>query len=88
MPRNGPSDGRPSGQRHETDHRQYNGPAQGNHLFVTHIDALHGNPHDGHTLKAAVAAGDAWSGVTVEKVYVDKGYRGHGMDRFMVWRSG
>jgi IS5 family transposase len=26
--------------------------------------------------------------VTVEKVYVDKGYRGHGMDRFMVWMSG
>jgi IS5 family transposase len=26
--------------------------------------------------------------VTVENVYVDKGYRGHGMDRFMVWISG
>jgi IS5 family transposase len=56
--------------------------------FVTHIDALHGNPYDGHTLKGAVAASEAWSGVTVEKVYVDKGYRGHGMDRFMVWMSG
>lgn len=27
--------------------------------FVTHIDALHGNPHDGHRLKAAVAASEA-----------------------------
>jgi IS5 family transposase len=52
--------------------------------FVTHIDALHGNPYNGHTLKDAVAASEAWSGMTVEKVYVDKGYRGHGMDRFMV----
>jgi IS5 family transposase len=56
--------------------------------FVVHIDALHGNPYDGHTLKAAVGGAEAWTGVTVKRIYVDKGYRGHGLDRFKVWRSG
>ncbi len=56
--------------------------------FVVHIDALHGNPYDGHTLKAAVAATEAWTGVTVKRIFVDKGYQGHGLDRFKVWRSG
>jgi len=56
--------------------------------FVVHIDALHGNPYDGHTLKAAVEAAQAWTGVTAKRIYVDKGYRGHGLDRFKVWRSG
>jgi len=56
--------------------------------FVVHIDALHGNPYDGHTLKAAVAAAQEWTGVTVQRVYVDKGYQGHGLERFKVWRSG
>jgi IS5 family transposase len=26
--------------------------------------------------------------VTTKRIYVDKGYRGHGLDRFKVWRSG
>jgi IS5 family transposase len=56
--------------------------------FVVHIDALHGNPYDGHTLKAAVETAQEWTGVTVKRVFVDKGYQGHGMDRFMVWKSG
>ena len=56
--------------------------------FVVHIDALHGNPYDGHTLKAAVEAAQEWTGVTVKRVFVDKGYQGHGMDRWMVWKSG
>lgn len=36
--------------------------------FVVHIDALHGNPDDGHTLKAAVEAAQAWTGVTVTRL--------------------
>lgn len=56
--------------------------------FVVHIDALHGNPYDGHTLKAAVASVEAWTGVAVQRIYVDKGYQGHGLDRFKVWKSG
>ncbi|CCG42804.1 IS5 family transposase [Magnetospirillum molischianum] len=64
-----------------------NRPAAGGH-FVLHIDARHGNPYDGHTLKAAVEATEAWTGVTPRRIYVDKGYRGHGLDRFKVWISG
>ena len=56
--------------------------------FVIHIDALHGNPYDGHTLKAAVKAAQAWTGVAAKRIYVDKGYAGHHLDRFKVWRSG
>jgi IS5 family transposase len=56
--------------------------------FVVHIDALHGNPYDGHTLKAAVEAAEDWTGVAAKRIYVDKGYQGHHMDRFKVWRSG
>ena len=56
--------------------------------FVLHVDALHGNPYDGHTLKPAVEAVQAWTGITVERIYVDKGYQGHGLDRFKVWKSG
>jgi IS5 family transposase len=56
--------------------------------FVIHIDALHGNPYDGHTLKAAVEATQEWTGVTVKRIFVDKGYQGHGLDRFRVWKSG
>jgi IS5 family transposase len=56
--------------------------------FVVHIDALHGNPYDGHTLKGAVEAAEAWTGVAAKRIYVDKGYGGHGLNRFRVWRSG
>ena len=64
-----------------------NGRAAGGQ-FVVHIDALHGNPYDGHTLKAAIEGVQAWTGVTVQRVFVDKGYRGHDFDRFKVYRSG
>lgn len=56
--------------------------------FVVHIDALHGNPYDGHTLKAAVEGAEAWTGVAAKRIFVDKGYRGHGLNRFKVYRSG
>lgn len=57
--------------------------------FVLHARALHGNPFDGHTLKAAVADIEAISGVEVKRIHVDKGYRGHDYaDRFKVWITG
>lgn len=39
--------------------------------------ALPGNPYDGHTLKGAIASTERLTGRTIERVYVDKGYRGH-----------
>ena len=55
-------------------------------LVLTHkeglllsIQALHGKPYDGHTLKAALEGAKMNSGKEVEVVYVDRGYRGHGV---------
>ena len=58
--------------------------------FVLHTKALPGNPYDGHTLKAVIEGAQAITGAEVQKVYVDKGYRGHDATdhRFRVYRSG
>jgi IS5 family transposase len=39
--------------------------------------AFEGNPYDGHTLAATLEQTAALTGVEPERVYVDKGYRGH-----------
>jgi IS5 family transposase len=44
--------------------------------WVVGVDALHGNPYDGHTLKAAHAQVWKITGVKPEEIFVDKGYRG------------
>ena len=45
--------------------------------FVLHAKALPGNPYDGHTLGAVIAATERLTGRDIERAYVDKGYRGH-----------
>lgn len=45
--------------------------------FVLHAAALPGNPYDGHTLKDMIAATERLTGCSIERAYVDKGYRGH-----------
>ena len=45
--------------------------------FVLHARALPGNPYDGHTLAAIIEATEKLTGCAIERVYVDKGYRGH-----------
>lgn len=45
--------------------------------FVLHINALPGNLYDGHTLKATIKDTERLTGRAIERVYVDKGYRGH-----------
>ena len=40
--------------------------------------ALHGNPYDGHTLKAALEQVQRIAGADPKQVFVDMGYRGHG----------
>ena len=45
--------------------------------FVLHAAALPGNPYDGHTLKQAIEGAERLTGRTIERAYVDKGYRGH-----------
>jgi IS5 family transposase len=45
--------------------------------FVLHATALPGNPYDGHTLRAVIEDTQHLTGREIERVYVDKGYRGH-----------
>ena len=44
--------------------------------WVVGIKALHGNPYDGHTLKAAHAQVEQLTGVKPTALFVDRGYRG------------
>ena len=50
--------------------------------FVVAMQAHHGNPYDGHTLAADLAAAQRIIGRALENtdVYVDRGYRGSGYD--------
>ena len=50
--------------------------APGGH-FVLHAGALHGRPYDGHTLEGVLAEQIDWTGITPERIYVDRGYQGH-----------
>ena len=45
--------------------------------FVLNAKALPGNPYDGHTLKGAIEDTERLTGCSIERAYVDKGYRGH-----------
>ena len=45
--------------------------------FVLHAKTLPGNPYDGHTLRAIIEDTQRLTGREIERVYVDKGYRGH-----------
>ena len=57
--------------------------------FVLHAKALHANPFDGHTLGPAIADVQRMTGIEVQRIHVDKGYRGHNHPhRFRVWISG
>ena len=57
--------------------------------FVTHIKAFHENPYDGHTLEEVIAEMERWTGIEVERIYVDKGYQGHDYpNKFKVYKSG
>ena len=51
--------------------------------------ALHGNPFDGHTLGQIIADLQKRTGDEVQRIHVDKSYRGHNYpNRFRVWISG
>jgi len=46
--------------------------------WIVASSLMEGNPYDGHTLAATLAATENVTGVAVTDAYVDKGYRGHG----------
>jgi IS5 family transposase len=45
--------------------------------FAIHVKALPGNPYDGHTLATVIPDMEALVGNTLQRAFVDKGYRGH-----------
>jgi transposase, IS5 family len=59
--------------------------------FVTHVKALPGNPYDGHTLQTVIPEMEALIGNIIERLVLDKGYRGHNAPpdyKFRVFISG
>jgi transposase, IS5 family len=46
--------------------------------WIVGVEALHGNPYDGHTLSGAIGQVERLTGQTPNAVMVDQGYRGHG----------
>jgi transposase, IS5 family len=46
--------------------------------WIVGVEALHGNPYDGHTLREAIQQVERLAGQTPNDVMVDQGYRGHG----------
>jgi IS5 family transposase len=46
--------------------------------WIVGVEALHGNPYDGHTLGGAIEQVERLTGQTPNHVMVDQGYRGHG----------
>jgi IS5 family transposase len=45
--------------------------------WILGIQAFHGNPYDGHTLKDSLSQVKKLTGWSAKEVYVDLGYRGH-----------
>jgi IS5 family transposase len=63
-------------------------PSKAGH-FVLHTAALHGRPFDGHTLRPMIEAMQTWTGIEPNRIYVDKGYRGHDYPKKLrVFKSG
>jgi IS5 family transposase len=56
--------------------------------FALSAQALHDNPYDGHTLKEALTHAEMLSGVPIDKAFVDKGYKKHGVEHKQVYLSG
>lgn len=44
-------------------------------------------PYDGHTLQSQIAQVECLTGAKVERAYVDRGYRGHGLVAPQVYLS-
>ncbi|PRX31875.1 transposase, IS5 family [Meinhardsimonia xiamenensis] len=49
--------------------------------FVLGARTLPGNPYDGHSLAAQIDQTERLTGRRVKRVYADRGYRGHGVER-------
>lgn len=48
--------------------------------LVIASQSIAGNPYDGHTLKSALTKSEELTNIKIKSVFVDKGYKGHGID--------
>ena len=56
--------------------------------FVIGMQALPGNPYDGHTLAGSLEQVQRITGLLPTEAYVDRGYKGHGITTLSVWIAG
>lgn len=56
--------------------------------FVVGMRSMPGNPYDGHTLHEALEQVEILTDVCPKRAFVDRGYRGHGVDGTEVFVSG
>lgn len=56
--------------------------------FVVGIRSMPGNPYDGHTLPEALEQVEILTGTRTKRAFVDRGYRGHGVETADVYISG
>ena len=56
--------------------------------LVIGMRTLPGNPYDGHSLREALEQTEILTGVRPQAAYVDRGYRGHGIESTVVYISG
>ena len=56
--------------------------------FVVGMRSLPGNPYDGHTLHEALEQVEILTEQRPEMAFVDRGYRGHGVETVKVFISG
>jgi IS5 family transposase len=56
--------------------------------FVVGMRSMPGNPYDGHTLGEALEQVEILTGTRTKRAFVDRGYRGHGLETADVFISG
>ena len=56
--------------------------------FILGSEALVGNPYDGHTLKQVIENAEKITNKPIDRIFVDRGYRGHGIKNKEVFISG
>ena len=56
--------------------------------FIVGMRALPGNPYDGHTLREALEQVEILTETRPRRAFVDRGYRGHGVQDTAVFVSG
>lgn len=57
-------------------------------MIITGCSASEGNPFDGRTLQSSIALSEKLTGVKVKRAFIDKGYKGHGVENKEIFMSG